>query len=94
MLITKQPIKGLDIDPDWEIADADRSNNHWPAKPEQSRFKLFKRKYEKNEMQLQREWEEKKAKEAADAAEGTEPGVPEPTAPKPSSPATTPQTAP
>jgi len=69
LLMTKQPLKSLEIDPLWEIADADRSNNSWPPIPVKSRFKLFKKKYDKNQMQKQRAWKKKKAEERKKADE-------------------------
>ena len=68
-LMTKVPIKRIELDPDWEIADGDRNNNTWPPETVKSRFKLFKQKYEKNQMQKDKAWKEKKAKEAKEAAE-------------------------
>ena len=69
LLMTKQPIKRIELDPAWEIADADRANNVWPSEVVPSRFKLFKRTYDKNQMQKEKAWKEKKAKEAKKKAE-------------------------
>lgn len=55
-MISKE-LKSVEIDPLLEIADVDRSNNHYPPKQEMSRFELFKwgqRSGGKNEMQQQR----------------------------------------
>ena len=72
LLMTKKPVTRLEIDPDFEVADSDRSNNSWPAEPVKSRFKLFKKKYGKNPMQKKKAWEEKKAKEAEEKAKEEE----------------------
>ena len=40
--------------PDLETADVDRENNHWPPQVIKSRFKLFKEKKQKNDMQKAR----------------------------------------
>ena len=68
LLMTKSPIVRLEIDPERGLADVDRANNVWPAEPIESRFKLYKKEYSKNEMQKQRAWEEKKAKESKEEA--------------------------
>ncbi|MBE9510625.1 MAG: M1 family metallopeptidase [Bacteroidetes bacterium] len=46
-------VTGITIDPYLETADADTGNNHWPPKPEISKFKLYKynRRSPKNPMQ-------------------------------------------
>jgi hypothetical protein len=53
--VTKQPIVRIEIDRQLETADADRRNNVWPPEPVKSRFKLFKQKRKKNEMQKSRD---------------------------------------
>ena len=72
LLMTKKPVTRLELDPDFEVADSDRSNNSWPAEPVKSRFKLFKKKYGKNPMQKKKAWEEKKVKEAEEKAKEEE----------------------
>ena len=68
LFLARQPITDFELDPYLETADIDRSNNHFPPKPVESRFRLFKREKKKNPMQKQREAEEKAAeKKAADA---------------------------
>jgi hypothetical protein len=42
LLIREQEIKEIILDPNWETADVDTSNNFWPARPVKSRFELFK----------------------------------------------------
>lgn len=44
LFIRDQEIIGIAIDPNWETADVDVSNNYWPARPIKSRFDLYKRK--------------------------------------------------
>lgn len=51
LFITAKTIEKVTLDPHLETADADLDNNHWPRKLIESRFKLFKEKKEKNEMQ-------------------------------------------
>ena len=52
MLITEKKITEIVLDPHLETADADLSNNVYPPRPTESRFKLFKREQEKNPMQI------------------------------------------
>jgi hypothetical protein len=46
-------VKSINLDPNLETADTDRSNNYWPPQSLPSRFSLFKESHdkEKNEMQ-------------------------------------------
>ena len=44
LLLTPRTIRSITLDPHRETADVDTTNNHWPRKPEESRFKLFKEK--------------------------------------------------
>ncbi|NCF85442.1 MAG: aminopeptidase [Verrucomicrobiaceae bacterium] len=60
LILAKDRIASLQIDPLEETADANLDNNHWPSRPVKSRFKLFKYK-DKNPM--------REAKEAAEAEE-------------------------
>lgn len=64
LLVTEKPLIRVQLDPFLETADADTSNNRWPAEPVKSRFKLAKEKFEKNAMQKAAE-AKKKAEEAA-----------------------------
>lgn len=67
LIITDKEIQRLELDPRQQIADADPSNNHWPAKLVPSRFQLYKQSKSRNEMQ--------KAEAASAAAESDpEPG--------------------
>ncbi len=43
LLVRNKKIKSVELDPYMETADADMSNNSWPAKPAMSRVELFKR---------------------------------------------------
>ena len=62
----EKEIKSITLDPHWETADINPDNNHFPRKPTQSRFELFKRK-RKN---LMREYSEKlKPKTAKDGSQ-------------------------
>lgn len=54
LIITSKPIAKLTLDPHLETADVDRENNHWPPQIVKSRFKLFKDKKGKNDMQKAR----------------------------------------
>ena len=67
LLMTKREVASFEIDPHKGLADVDHSNNAWPPKIVESRFKLFKKKFGKNEMQKAKAWKEKKQKEAAKA---------------------------
>ncbi|MCH8554078.1 MAG: M1 family metallopeptidase [Schleiferiaceae bacterium] len=42
--IFDEPIKSVELDPFLELADIDRSNNHFPRQLQQSRFQLYKQK--------------------------------------------------
>jgi len=52
LLITEKKIAEIVLDPHLETADADLSNNFFPPRPGESRFKLFKRERNKNPMQI------------------------------------------
>ena len=65
LIMSKEEIAKIELDPQLESADTNRQNNFWPPKPIESRFKLFKHKKEKNPMQQARK-EESRAKNAAD----------------------------
>lgn len=55
VFITDQPLTKIEIDPFLETADTDIGNNHWPPRPQPSRFQLFKEKKKKlNPMQKAR----------------------------------------
>ena len=54
LFITSKPVAKLTLDPHLETADVDRENNHWPPQVIKSRFKLFKEKKQKNDMQKAR----------------------------------------
>ncbi len=81
LMITEKVVKSVELDPNLETADVDRSNNHFPPQIKSSRFKLFQdRKQSQNEMQkagLGKKEEDKKAddkkSEKADAEEKTQP---------------------
>jgi hypothetical protein len=50
MLIRKQPIASIEVDPRRETADADFSNNHYPGQIDRSRIELFKRQDETRDL--------------------------------------------
>ena len=50
LLMSQQEIVALEIDPQLETADIDRSNNHWPHQPTKTRFQLFKDSFDDNPM--------------------------------------------
>ena len=83
LFMTKKPVVRMEIDRIQGLADAERYNNVWPAEPAQSRFKLFKKKYGKNAMQKQRDWEEKQKKKAEEEKKKAEEGDKEEAAPAP-----------
>ncbi len=57
LLLSRQEITSIVLDPHLETADTDRSNNYYPTRPIKSRFQLFKETLEKNPMQKAREAE-------------------------------------
>ena len=50
MLFYEKEIKSITLDPYWETADIDVTNNHWPRRPVKSRLELYKEKKEKDLM--------------------------------------------
>lgn len=44
LLIREKEIKSITLDPHWETADVDTSNNYWPERIHKSRFELYKKK--------------------------------------------------
>ncbi|QGJ72059.1 Zn-dependent aminopeptidase [Planctomycetales bacterium 10988] len=68
LLITDKAVRQLEIDPKRETADTDRSNNYYPPRIVPTRFELFKRKTQKNEMQKAKEAEEKANKKKQETA--------------------------
>jgi len=65
---TEKEIASIELDPFLETADTDLSNNHWPPKPQPTRFELFKQRQRQggqNPMQRDRmikKMEEEKSK--------------------------------
>jgi len=51
LLVVDEPIERIVLDPNDETPDADRDNNTYPPEIHQSRFKLFKEKQRRNDMQ-------------------------------------------
>jgi hypothetical protein len=51
LLISDKEIQSIELDPQLETADTDRSNNFFPRKMVPSRFKIFKEEKKRNEMQ-------------------------------------------
>ncbi len=51
---TKQQIIQITLDPYFETADVDSSNNYWPTRPVPTRFQLYKKKQPKPENKMQR----------------------------------------
>jgi len=54
VFVKEKEVKSITLDPFLEIADVDRSNNHYPPKPEVSRFDLFKQNARASENKMQR----------------------------------------
>ena len=50
LFVREKEIKAIALDPNWETADTDISNNYWPARVIKSRFELYKRKKAKDMM--------------------------------------------
>ncbi|MEM6777527.1 MAG: M1 family metallopeptidase [Planctomycetota bacterium] len=61
MIHSEKQLVRVEVDPRHEIADTDRSNNHWPPRMEPTRFELFKSKQSKNAMQKAKASEQKEA---------------------------------
>ncbi|CAM2011095.1 M1 family metallopeptidase [Acanthopleuribacter pedis] len=55
LFVTEREIVAMQIDPRWETADADVGNNHYPRKPVQSRFKMFKQQRRNMMQEMQKE---------------------------------------
>ena len=68
LLMTTKEIVRLTLDPHLETADTDLEDNHYPPKPQKTRFQLFKDKKKKNPMQEARAADEEAGDE--DDAEG------------------------
>lgn len=65
MFVTEQPVSRFEVDPRFEIADADRSNNTFPPEMGHERFRLEKRPDRSNPMRDARQWREGKETEIA-----------------------------
>jgi hypothetical protein len=55
LLIRDKEVQSIELDPNLESADVDRSNNYFPRRVVPSRFKVFKEEKKRNEMQEARE---------------------------------------
>ena len=63
LIMTERELTAVTFDPNWELADANLDNNHWPRKAIKSRFQLFKEKAEPSPMKKAKEAEDKKKAE-------------------------------
>ena len=71
LLVTEGTIERLELDPLREMADADRSNNHWPRRIEEGRIQLRSRgKDSKNPMRRALDEIEREEKEAPEKEDG------------------------
>ncbi|MGE3165977.1 MAG: M1 family metallopeptidase [Planctomycetota bacterium] len=75
LVMTTREITSIVVDPHLETADVDLTNNHWPRRPIESRFKLFRREKEKNPMQDALPDSEAKASPSSDGATKPEGGT-------------------
>ncbi|MFB1021518.1 MAG: M1 family aminopeptidase, partial [Vicingaceae bacterium] len=50
----EKEVKSINLDPNLETADTDRSNNYWPSRIVPSRFELFQQKDEKKKNEMQK----------------------------------------
>ncbi len=50
----EKELKSINLDPNLETADVDRSNNYWPAQVVPSRFELFQQKERESENEMQK----------------------------------------
>ena len=64
LVVTDKPVKTFSLDPNLETADSDLSNNSYPPRITPTRFKLFKRRQQRNEMQRKRAAAKRKAEAA------------------------------
>ncbi len=51
LILADEAIVSLELDPRWETADADRNNNHFPPKIEETRLEVYKQERQKNLME-------------------------------------------
>ena len=51
LILSKNEIVKIELDPRLQTSDVDRNNNYWPQQPIESRFKLFKEEKTENPMQ-------------------------------------------
>ncbi|NIP97169.1 MAG: aminopeptidase, partial [Akkermansiaceae bacterium] len=65
LLVSKKKVVSIELDPNLEIADADRTNNEWPPKPQELTFTL-KKDRKKNLMQQLAEAKEEERKKAGE----------------------------
>jgi len=63
MFVTEQPVTRFEVDPLFEIADADRSNNIFPPEMGRERFRLERDRDRDNPMRDAQEWREGKETE-------------------------------
>lgn len=69
LIVGTQALVKVEVDPFFETADADESNNQWPIEPKKTRFQLYKRSLTDSPMKAAKKAEEKKAEEAKKKAE-------------------------
>ncbi|MEZ4474155.1 MAG: M1 family metallopeptidase [bacterium] len=93
LFMTRKALVKVELDPFFEIADADVSNNTWPREPVKTRFQLFKEKRVPNAMQDAAEAEKAAQEKAAQEKAAQEKAAPPPAAPV-SAPASAPASAP
>lgn len=82
LIIGKQELVKIEIDPFLETADADESDNQWPAKPKVTQFQLYKRTLTDSPMKAAKKAEEEKAKKAEAAKKKSAAKTPDTKAPK------------
>lgn len=77
--LSSKQLKSIELDPHREVADANRDNNHFPAKFEPSRFKLYKAGKDRpsNPMREQKQREEAARQQEAAKKAKAEEGKPE-----------------
>ena len=69
VFVTKKEIESIAIDPHLETADIDMNNNFWPPRIRPTRFQLYKRQIEENEMQKAKRAKEQGVSDDIDEAE-------------------------
>ena len=72
VFVEEKEVRSITLDPFLETADIDTENNHWPPKPQPTRFELFKERSgsgQPNPMQIQEQIEQYQQSQEGETAE-------------------------